>query len=46
MIYTTTSPILMRREEDVVTAPVDIVTFTAENARRYYVYANDSNCFY
>ena len=38
MIYTTNFSILMRREVDVVTALVDIVIFTAENAIWYYVY--------
>ena len=39
MIFATISSILMRRQEDVVTAPVDMVTYTVENAIRYYVYA-------
>ena len=45
MIYATISPILMKREEDVVTAPVDIVTFTAEDALWYYVYAKTAIAF-
>ena len=45
MIFVTISLILTRREEDVVAAPVDMVTYTAENAIRYYVYAKKAIVF-
>ena len=35
----------MRKQEDVVTAPVDIVTLTAENAIWYYLYAKTATVF-
>ena len=38
-------PILMRREADVVTAVVNIVIFTAENAISYYVYVKTTIAF-
>ena len=35
----------MRREEDVVATPMDMVTYTAENAIQYHVYAKKAIVF-